>query len=179
MDFKPISGTKVIGLGHSARQGKDTVANFMIDIMGSSVVRIGFADALYAVARVEHGMTTKDPALLQRLGTEVFRAKDPNTWIRTLYYTALDRKPEVLVIPDVRFPNEADFVHEMGGHLVKIVRYNLDGTKFQDPSRNPDHPSEASLNDYAGWDFELHAETSDMLKLKNGAEFILEELDIV
>ena len=150
--YPAIPGVTVIGLGHRARQGKDTVANFMIDRLGSRAVRIGFADALYAVARADHGMTTKDPKVLQYLGTEVYRQRDPEVWIRTLYYTALDRMPQVLIIPDVRFPNEVEFVHQMGGFLIKVVRFNEDGTIFQDPSRNPNHPSESSLNNFVDWD---------------------------
>lgn len=176
MTYTPISGVKVIGLGHKARQGKDTAANFMIDQLGSRALRIGFADALYAVARVEHGMTTKDPKLLQYLGTEVFRAKDPEVWVRTVYHTALDKRPDVLIIPDVRFPNEAEFVKQMGGTLVKVVRMQPDGEVYKDPSRPDTHPSESSLNDYKGWDYVFTIQDGHMDALRAAAAMVLEDI---
>lgn len=178
MDYAPIPGTAVIGLGHKARQGKDSVANFLIDKLGSKALRLGFADALYAVARVEHGMTTKDPKLLQYLGTEVFRQKDPEVWIRTLYHTALDRKPAVLIIPDVRFPNEAAFVKGLGGILVKVARVNEDGTPFRDPNRPENHPSESSLDGFQGWDFQFSTNSGNMGYLKFAAGVLLEGLAV-
>lgn len=30
-----------------------------------------------------------------------------------------------IIIPDVRFPNEAEFIHEQGGRLLRIVRKNV------------------------------------------------------
>lgn len=155
LTYLPIEGVTVIGLGHKARQGKDTTANLIIDRLGSQAMRIGFADALYAIARVEHGMTTKDPKLLQYLGTEVYRAKDPDVWLRALYHTLLDKRPTVAIVTDVRFPNEARLVKEMGGTLIKVERVAKDGTPHRDPNRSQTHPSETALDTYTDWDFKF------------------------
>ena len=179
MIYAPIDGAKVIGLGHKSRQGKDTVANLIIDQMGSRALRIGFADALYAIARVEHGMTIKDAPLLQHLGTEVYRAKDPGVWIRTLYYTALEKQPSVLVISDCRFPNEAEFVKQMGGTMVKVERLSEDGEPHRDPTRSHTHPSEVALDDYDSWDMTIPNITGQIERLKDSVDLLLGGLKLI
>lgn len=173
LDYKPIEGVTVIGLGHKARVGKDTTAGFIIGLTGGAAERFGFADDLYSIARVMFGMTTKDPTLLQVLGTEVFRKKDPDTWINSLYWKLQDRKPSIAVITDCRFPNEAAFVKALGGTMVKIVRLNADDSVFQAPDRNPLHPSESALNDYQGWDHVLVARSGDLQSLYTQVELVL------
>lgn len=157
MIWKPIEGTKVIGFGHRARNGKDTAANFICDAFGAS--KFSFSDALYDVARVVFGMKEKDPALLQVLGTDVFRKRDPEIWVNTLYYKLKDKAPRIAVIPDVRFINEAELIKSLGGILIKITRLNPDGTPFVALDRDPNHPSEMALNDYVGWDWRIEAKT--------------------
>lgn len=155
MSYAPIEGVTVLGFGHKCRQGKDTAAGIIIDRLGSKAMRIGFADALYAIARVEHGMTTKDAPLLQYLGTEVYREKDPEVWLRVVYYTLLDKRPAVALLTDVRFPNEAQLVKDLGGTLIKVERYAADGTPHRDLYRSQTHPSEVALDDYTEWDFKI------------------------
>lgn len=148
--YAPIPGTIVIGLGHKARHGKDTAARTMIELLPTLVQRFSFADDLYAVCRVVHGMTTKDAPLLQRIGVE-YRARDAETWVRSVYAKILDAKPRIAVITDVRFPNEMAFVHALGGTCWKISRVLPDGSLFVDPSRPATHISETAL-DAAEWD---------------------------
>lgn len=162
MSWKPIEGLKVIGLGHKARQGKDTTANWLVKHRGA--IKLSFADALYDVARVVFGMKDKDPALLQVLGTDVFRKKDPDVWVNNLYYKLKDKAPALVVIPDVRFVNEAEMVKSLNGALVKIQRLNPDDSQFLAADRNPNHPSECALNDYIGWDFTLTAQNVPQLE---------------
>lgn len=51
----------------------------------------------------------------QRFGTEVMRAEEDDYWIQAAYkqLAELPRSSRV-VFTDCRFPNEADFIHEMG-----------------------------------------------------------------
>jgi hypothetical protein len=114
------------------------------------VQRFSFADDLYAVCRALHGMTTKDPVLLQRVGVAQ-REKDPGTWIRCVDTKIREAQPRVAVITDVRFPNEFDFVKRHGGVCWKVERRLSNGSLFVDPSRPADHVSEVAL-DTAPWD---------------------------
>jgi hypothetical protein len=149
MSYTAIPGTLVIGLGHKARHGKDSAARILMHAI-RGVQRFSYADDLYAVCRVLHGMTDKDAPLLQRVGVE-YREKDEDVWVRSVYAKILTERPRVAVITDVRFPNEMAFVKAMGGVCWKIERRLLDGTVFVDHSRPATHISETAL-DGAAWD---------------------------
>jgi hypothetical protein len=150
--FAPIPGTMVLGFGHKARHGKDTAARILIDAF-SGVQRFSFADDLYAVCRVFHGMVGKDAVLLQRIGVEL-RARDENILAKATYAKMLTERPPVAVMTDVRFPNEFAFVKALGGVCVKVERRLSDGSRFIDSSRPADHVSETALDD-APWDIVL------------------------
>lgn len=146
--YAPIPGVMVIGLGHKARHGKDTAAEVLRRL--ACAERFAFADDLYAICRVLHGMVGKDAPLLQRVGVEM-RAGDSEVWVRSVYSKILAARPRVAVITDVRFPNELEFVRAIGGEAWKIERRLADGSLFVDPSRPADHISETAL-DGATWD---------------------------
>ena len=146
--YERVPGLRLIGIGHKARQGKDTAAAILVHQFGA--VRYSFADDLYAVCRVLHGMQGKDAPLLQRVGVE-FRERDPEIWVRCVYSKLLADRPTLAVIPDVRFPNELAFVRSMGGECWDVERWTADGARVIDPSRPADHPSETAT-DGAAWD---------------------------
>lgn len=165
--WEPIKGTTIIGIGHKARQGKDTAANYLRDNFGA--VKFSFANGLYTVARALFGMTEKDAPLLQALGTEVGRRNDSDRWVRTLYYQIKDECPRIAVIPDCRFPNEADFVKQLGGFMIKVVRLDKNGERFVAPDRSHDHPSEVALDDYTDWDSVIVSTDGDIEGLQQAA----------
>jgi len=91
--------------------------------------------------------------ILQQLGTEALRDNfDTDVWVKSLFASvgkeALD-KGHILVIPDVRFPNEADYILEQGGILIKIVGDPM-GVRANS-KRDLNHPSETALNDYTNF----------------------------
>lgn len=65
-------------------------------------------------------MTNRE--FLQYFGTEVGRSIDKNLWIKALMYSYGRDKENHWIIPDVRFPNEADAIRNAGGVLWKIER---------------------------------------------------------
>lgn len=65
-------------------------------------------------------MTNRE--FLQYFGTEVGRSIDKNLWIKALMYSYGRDKESHWIIPDVRFPNEADAIRNVGGVLWKIER---------------------------------------------------------
>jgi hypothetical protein len=146
--FEPIDGTLVIGLGHKARHGKDSAARILVETFGAQ--RFSFADDLYAVCRVLHGMTGKNAPLLQRVGLGI-RDDDENALVRSVYGKLLDARPRVAVITDVRFPNEMAFVKALGGVCWKVERRLFNGDLYIDQSRPATHPSETAL-DGGAWD---------------------------
>jgi len=118
-----------------------------------------YADRLYTVVQDQGWDKAKEnPEIrrfLQVLGTEAVRDfLGADAWVRALSkrmheddvfgVTAdgVDLDPHTkIVITDVRFPNEADWVRKVGGSLWRIVRLNADGSVF-DNGIGSDHPSE-------------------------------------
>jgi hypothetical protein len=146
-----LDGVALVGLGHKARQGKDMLTDALLNHYGNSR-RLGFADAVKVLARADYGMTTKDGPLLQRLGMEG-RAHDPDTWVRIVAWTIhewLESAPEglLVVIPDLRFPNEAAFIRAYGGICVDVRRWHADGSRVITTDRDAGHASETSLNGF-------------------------------
>jgi hypothetical protein len=140
----------IVGITGKARAGKDTIANELV--VSQSYVRRGLADPLrMIVSEVFHptmaqlfidkeeplanwpGWTVRK--LLQYIGTEMFREHiTPDIWVKSLihYIEAQETRGSCSwVIPDVRFPNEAEQLRAAFGDrfsLLKVVRPGADGT---------------------------------------------------
>lgn len=158
---------KLIGLYSSAAQsGKSTVANYLMSRDGYDVVP--FAQTLkemampmlvamgYSTYQAHHLLTENKEFvlpigvsvrhLLRTLGTECGRqCIHPEVWLycwrERLKYSSH------VIVDDVRFPNEADLVKELGGTLVRIVRPGIQA--------DTTHSSEGSLDNYEGFDCTL------------------------
>jgi hypothetical protein len=177
----------LIGLGHKARQGKSTAALAMLEATPLGDSRLfSFADALRAevskAARQSHGYRNliegfqeaglmpgwvrveeplvKQRTLLQWWGTDYRRAADPDYWVKRLFSDIGKSSPEVAIVTDVRFPNEADAIKAKGGVLVRVVRQSEPDVQVNG------HPSENALDGYDGWDYVLTASSAADLKTK-------------
>ena len=158
----------IIGLGYKAGAGKDTVASILAE---RDTYTMSFADPLKQAARVVFELTdeqlygrhkesldkfwnTTPRSILQRLGTEAMRQTfGPDIWIRVMR-RKIDKVRETykdvestIVIPDVRFTNEAEAIHAWGGVVWRIDR-NSAGAKNGEPL----HKSEHELDNWQGWD---------------------------
>ncbi len=104
----------------------------------------------------------------QKLGTEAVRnGLHTNAWVLALM---ADYKSENnWVIADVRFPNEADIVKEKNGILIRIDG-DPAGVRAKS-SRNLDHPSEISLDNYKNFDYRYMNDKS-LEELENFAKDI-------
>jgi hypothetical protein len=155
----------VLGLGNRARQGKDEAARALEAFGAGRVRRFAFSDGIAALARVSCGMTTRDPVLLQDLGY-ARREHDPDVWVRTTAWAIADwdadaRGPQVAVIAGVRFPNEAEMVTALGGHLIRVRRW-IRGVPFVADDRPADHPTETALDAFA-WPHTLDNDEGDLV----------------
>lgn len=91
-------------------------------------------------------MTVRE--IMQWYGTEVVRAVDPNYWIDGMRHTTNCLRANYIIIDDVRFPNEAEFVHDQGGLLVRLYPY----TGYREPADGTLHESETALDEFTQWD---------------------------
>ena len=164
---------QIYGLGHTSRAGKDSLANFMVgDLIEYApqlkALKRGFAFKLKQICwelyswdgmmppeyyDTPEGEKARDIPLPTigktpveiwvAFGTPAVREQvyQP-TWIDYLLKT--DHNCDVLIIPDVRFLNEAEAIKELGGTLVKVVR----------PGYGPRNTvADRALLGYTGWDY--------------------------
>ncbi len=140
----------VIGICGLIGSGKDTVAQFLIN--NHNFVKISFADKLKdAVATMFNwnrelldGKTDKSRAwreqidpywtaetgreitprlVLQEFGTECMREGFfDGIWVSITKKHIIDNPNTNFVIPDVRFPNEAKMLYEIGGEVWRVKR---------------------------------------------------------
>jgi len=94
---------------------------------------------------------------LQIVGTEFFRRRDPDVWVRALFADTLHGHAvgAPVVISDVRFANEAAAIRARGGVIIE-VRRAVDGSALA--GRDPSHESELLAPGTA--DFVLHNNAS-------------------
>lgn len=127
----------LIALTGVARSGKDTAGQFFCSTYGFT--QYAFADPIRAGLRAALGLTNwhfnegkeipilshgKSPRqLMQLFATEFGRnLVHPNVWLMRAETAVLNVKD--LVITDCRFDNEAAWVREHGGYVIRITRDN-------------------------------------------------------
>lgn len=175
---------RLIGIGHKARQGKMRVAKAMHCALPDRSWIFHLADPLKAYVRVNRWMGKKNARLLQTFGTDIMREVDPLIWIKTVEFTidefvsdyGMGSGMDFIILPDVRFRNEAEWIKRNAGVMVKVERVMPDGTLYLDPDRPSDHPSEIDLDGYDGWDHVIRAQDRDLIGLASKAMSVLNQI---
>jgi len=121
----------LIGISGKKRSGKDTVADILMMKYPKSIKYYFAACLKMEVARacgvtVEYIDEHKDNfrRILQGWGTD-FRRKlqDENYWIKKMEIAVQNFSSfKNIIIPDVRFKNEYDFVKQNGGIVIRVSR---------------------------------------------------------
>jgi len=94
-------------------------------------------------------------ALLQWWGTDLRRVCfGENYWVDKTVAQIKKENPDVALITDTRFPNEAQAVKDLGGYTFNVTRLNADGSLFVAPDRPANHISETALDSWA-WDLKI------------------------
>ena len=149
----------IIGIMGKARSGKDTVAKLFEE---ADFIRLSFADNLKWAAKRLFGWDGKKDEkgrkLLIALG-EKLREINSDIWIKSLLNSNSDILHKNIVISDVRYKNEADWIKSCNGILIKVIRIDL-------PHADADwrkHASETELDDYPS-DYTIEAKELNELK---------------
>lgn len=186
--------TRLIGLGGYATAGKDAVADFLVtdhgfmkmgmsdallDVMTilnpylTSVSfpdthpPVRFVDHLEVVGYVEAKRHPEVRRLMQILGTEIGRNMlGPDTWAdmaRNKILAELDHGRSV-AITGIRFPNEIDMIHSLGGALVWVDRPGVEPARghASDQSVSPE-AFDVSLLNHGTLD-DLQESTTEILR---------------
>lgn len=167
---------RIIGISGKIGSGKTTLADFLLNQSDQRVAVVNFADALKRVvadhfsvplARFydqaeknkpisdENSLTVGEA--LQQVGEER-RAQDPDYWLKQMDL-AIEKlvNIDVLVVADVRHVNEANWVRERGGLLVRL---NGDPADVRKKSlRDHTHASETELDTYRDFDLIINTDT--------------------
>lgn len=142
---------KIIGLGHYSRTGKSYTAEAIVKQIHKldPCMRVGIKPFAWKLKQITHELYAwaglREPEFYEtpegaiqrdvklailnltpievwvKFGTDAVRQQVyENTWLD--YLLKNDHPYDVLIIPDVRFPNEFDAVRSAGGILTKVVR---------------------------------------------------------
>ena len=142
----------ILGLTGYKQSGKDTVCNILRQYLASQCIateRVAFADALkleasrvvaWPQAKMEQHKEIFRP-FLQWWGTD-FRRRfyGEDYWIKRWQEAVLpfSNYTGLIIVPDVRFVNEAKTITDMGGEVFRVSRHLCNDT----------HISEIELRDY-------------------------------
>lgn len=169
----------LIGISGKKHSGKDEAYKAIVAAYPLlKVARIGFADALKAEIAVAFGTSveyieankSKFRHILQAWGHGRREITNKAYWIDKVARLLHESTADIVIIPDVRYLNEAELIHMLKGYLVRIERSCL-------PVDDP-HSSETSLDGYQRFDFviqnngtltDLYKTVKAMLiKMRNG-----------
>lgn len=155
--FLESGQVEVVGISGKVGSGKTFLSSQLIN---TGFVPIALANHFKVDAVVKNGApleevfgSNKSPEvrkLLQELGTEQGRnVHGDDIWIRiaeawmfALYQNGVSH----FVVPDVRFPNEVQWIQNLGGAVFRVVGR---GGAFGDAAN---HISETALDDYNSFD---------------------------
>jgi len=157
---------KIIGISGKIGSGKDYYANFLINRISSSFGIVPdhkkFAEKVKEVTAVitnkpidmmytQKGKNEFIPifgetigTMQQLIGTEIFRKYDQDFWIKATFSDY--EEGTSVIVSDVRFKNEADYILKKGGILIR-----LEGDPMHirtKSTRNLNHISETDLDYY-------------------------------
>lgn len=133
------SKMRLIGIAGPARAGKDTLCSYMLDNLDGIWLRSSFADPIKEMLRAigvdcsddakavvsgDYGVTPRH--MMQTLGTEWGRNLiDGDIWVKAF---ARLNAGKCVIVPDVRFENEAGLVREHGVLIHLVGRGGIEGS---------------------------------------------------
>jgi hypothetical protein len=184
----------LLGLTGRAGSGKDTVADYLAKRY--DVTRLSFAAPLKMLAckwfgfsdeqvNTLEGKETPDPRwcgpdgkprtpreVLQLIGTEGFRAVDPDFWLKIARRSVEECaacSDEGVAFTDLRFPNEAAMIRSLGGYVVRVIKEGGTGTT------HVAHASETLLDSIVA-DFVMRARHGEIPWLLSQADNMIMEI---
>ncbi|AIZ63152.1 hypothetical protein PK28_04635 [Hymenobacter sp. DG25B] len=179
----------LIGLSGKRGSGKDTVAHLIQLLQPERNWQImSFGDAIKAVCATLAGESTAPyytqtgktellPAfgrtrgeMLQQVGAAL-RAWDYEIWVKAFF--ARLPKDQFVIIPDVRFPNEAQPILDRGGIMLRVEGDPLH--QQGDGTRDDSHPSETVMDTYDQFTAVLH-NTASRQELEQQVRALLKKL---
>lgn len=174
----PMQKMRLIGIAGKARSGKDTTAKYLLNKLGGNWSTASFADPMKAMLNAidvdtsdeakdlpsnQYGVSTRH--MLQTLGTEWGRNLiDSDFWVDVF---ANMNARQCVIVPDVRFENEADLIREFGVLICIEGRGGIEGSHISE--RKLQYDDRDTYIDNQGSLSELYAKL-DLIDLTGGAD---------
>lgn len=147
---------KVICISGKAQHGKDTTAGYLKEFLeerGKKVLICHYGDLVKYVCKTffdwDGQKDEKGRTLLQKVGTDQIRAKDPDYWVNFISEILwfFPNEWDYVLIPDCRFPNEVERLKQANFDVthVRVVRENFESPLTEEQQK---HPSETALDYY-------------------------------
>ena len=165
-----MENLRIVGICGKARSGKDTFAELLAESLfnstGSKFVLMAYANMLKLRIQKDFNLSYEQlwgsdkevedrrylksadrywtpREIMQEYG-QFYRSIDDKFWIKYLFNTIEDKGYSNVIITDIRHPNEADPVVNIGGRIIKVVssRDNMTGIT------NESHISEIAMDTY-------------------------------
>jgi len=179
----------LIGISGSAGAGKDTLAEYLWRT--HTFTRIAFADPMKRATQAIFGLSDEQTwsrdlkeisipywglsprRMFQMVGTDAMQGTfGRDVWLKRwkLSYEMV-KDSENVVVPDVRFPQEAELIRELGGYIIQLNRKCENGLDAEAKA----HVSEAGIS-VKYLDFVLHNDSSIDDMCLQMADFIEEKV---
>ena len=150
-----MRSTKVICISAKAQHGKDTAAQILKEYLeqcGKRVLIIHYADLLKWLCTKFFGWDgNKDEAgrtILQHVGTDTVRKQNPDYWVNFVvqFLKMFSADWDFVLIPDCRFPNEAErMIENFDTAVLRIFRPGFENGLTAEQLQ---HPSEVAMDSY-------------------------------
>jgi hypothetical protein len=116
---------------------------------------------------------------LQLIGTDLLRDNyDTDIWCKAFFNDVINEKikdGKIIIVPDVRFLNEANYIKLNGGYLIRLVG---DPNNIRKHSlRDLEHISETQLDDYDGFQKVIYND-KDIESLRENVKSLIKELNL-
>lgn len=188
---------KLIAVSGKRRHGKDSIGAFLV---GKGFKRYAFADQvrrlLYntnpaigvnrstfqivflknAVDSLGWDQVKQMPEVVrlqQKIATEGCREIfGEDTWVIALERLLMKENPQKIVITDLRFKNEAEWVRTNGGYVIRVNRPDAEPT----PETLASHVSETDLDDWPHFDAIINNDF-DLVGLKEKIDILIQAID--
>jgi len=160
---------KIIGLTGLARCGKDTFCKYALEYFeknNTKGTRLAFADALkkdvdaFLIEKLGISAFTEITAekeiirpMLTTWGTEIMRKQDDLYWVKKVEEDINVNKQNniISIVTDIRFPNEIDYIHKIGGKVVHLTM--LGNEPANDYERENDPLLRKNADCFVEWEF--------------------------
>lgn len=173
----------IICVSGKAQHGKDTSAEIfkeLLEASGKKVLLTHYADLLKWMCKNYFGWNGEKDAygrtLLQKVGTDIVRSKDPEFWVNWVIklLELFDNEWEYIIIPDCRFPNEINALRSKFGDKHKVLHFRVIRPNFDSnlSLEQKQHISETALDSYP---YDARIENIDLDDLRLKIQSIIDE----